>query len=500
MSSNTFRTILRATSIIGGASVINILVGLIRIKIVAVLLGPAGVGLVGLYYSLMQTAGGLAGLGLGNSGTRQVAAGASGGAARLGRVRRALFWGTLVQALAGAALFWLASGWIATWLVGDPARTDEVGWLALGVGLAVAGGAQSALLTGLRRLGDIARVQVGSGILGTVLGVGAIWLWGAEGVIAMVLIAPIVGFVLGHFYASRLDRPASPPDPAMVLLSEWSVMARLGLAFMVSGLVVTMGLLAARVLIQRELGAEALGQFQAAWAIGMSYMGIVLGAMGADYYPRLTAAMSDPAAATQLVNDQTEVALLLSGPVLVAMLGCAPWVVHILYTGEFGPTVEILRWQLLGDILKVMSWPLALVLVAAPAGKTYVLVETLGMAVFVLGVFICMPLIGVRATGVAFLALYITYLPLVWWLGGRRIGFRWTRAVLWQAGLVLGAALTVKLAAWGADMAGAIAGLGLGTGLAIWSLLRLSAASGATGRLAPLARMGERIRGWMTAR
>lgn len=499
MSSNTFRTILRATSIIGGASVINILVGLIRIKIVAVLLGPAGVGLVGLYYNLMQTAGGIAGFGLGNSGTRQVAAGASGGAATLGRVRRALFWGTLVQALVGATLFWLASGWIATWVVGDPARTAEVGWLALGVWLTVAGSAQGALLTGLRRLGDIARVQVGSGILGTMLSVGALWLWGSEWLIAMVLITPVVGFALGQFYVSRLERPAPPPDPARILLSEWSAMARLGLAFMVSGLVVTLGLLATRVLIQRELGTEALGQFQAAWAIGMTYLGVVLGSMGTDYYPRLTAAMSDPNAATRLVNEQTEVALLLCGPVLVAMLGCAPWVVQLLYTAEFGPTVEILRWQLLGDILKVMSWPLAFVLIAAPAGKTYVMVETIGIGVFVLGVFIGMPLIGVTATGVAFLALYVAYLPLVLWLGGRQIGFRWTRAVRWQAGMVLGAALAVQLVARSSDMLGTVAGLGLGTGLGVWSLLRLSAASNATGRLAPLARTGERIRVWMTA-
>jgi len=48
-SSASYRRILKSSSIIGGASFLNIVVGLVRTKILAVLLGPAGVGLVSLY-------------------------------------------------------------------------------------------------------------------------------------------------------------------------------------------------------------------------------------------------------------------------------------------------------------------------------------------------------------------------------------------------------------------------------------------------------------------
>lgn len=501
MSSASYRTILRASSLIGGASAVNILAGLVKMKAAAVLLGPAGVGLIGLYQNLVQTAGSVAGLGVQNAGTRQIAAaGAEGGAAAVGRVRRALFWGTLVQALIGAMLFWLARGWIASGVLDDSDRVTEVAWLALGVALVVASGAQTALLTGLRRTGDIARLRIGSGLLGAVLGVAAIWIWGVEGLLAMVLVAPLVSFALGHLYVARLGQPKGSPEPARTIAREWGAMARLGLAFMISGLATMLGFLTVRVMVQRELGPEALGQFQAAWAIGMTYLGFVLGAMGTDYYPRLTAAMSEPLAAARLVNEQTEVALLLCGPVLVAMLGCAPWVIRLLYSAEFAPAVEILRWQLLGDILKVMSWPLGFILLASGAGKTFVVTESVGIGVFVLGVAVGLPLIGVTATGVAYLGLYLVYLPLVSWLGGQRIGLRWSRPVRLQAGIVMVAAVAVEVAARWSNQAGAAAGLGFGALLGLWSLIRLSAASSATGRLAPLARLGQRMRIWMTTR
>ena len=43
---NSYRQILRSSAIIGGASAINIVIGLVKMKAVALLLGPAGVGIV----------------------------------------------------------------------------------------------------------------------------------------------------------------------------------------------------------------------------------------------------------------------------------------------------------------------------------------------------------------------------------------------------------------------------------------------------------------------
>src|SRR5579871_2044478 len=104
----SYRQILRSTSIIGGASVVNILIGLVRSKAVAVLLGPAGVGLIGLLQNLMQTASSVASLGMSSVGTRQISeAAATGDMAAVAVARRALLLGTILLALIGASVFWL---------------------------------------------------------------------------------------------------------------------------------------------------------------------------------------------------------------------------------------------------------------------------------------------------------------------------------------------------------------------------------------------------------
>lgn len=494
---SSYRTILRSSSIIGASSFFNILSGLGRMKAAALILGPAGVGLVGMYQNLMQTAATVSSLGFGTSGTRQVALSqVAGSAAATGRARRALFWGTLGLALVGAAIFWSASGWIAAHLLRAPGLRGEVAWLSLGVGLTVASGSQAALLTGLRRIGDVARVQVTSGIIGAAIGILAIWLWGPRGLLVMVLVAPVATFLMGHWYVARLERIHDAPTPLRELAAEWGVMASLGGAFMLSAMVTTLGQLAVRSIMARDLGPEALGQFQASWAIGMTYLAFVLTAMGTDYFPRLTATIPDPAAASRMINEQTEVALLLCAPVVLAMLAAAPWVIRLLYSSQFSPAADILRWQLLGDILKVMSWPLGFALIAAGAGKTFVVTESIGMGVFVIGSALATPSVGVTAAGMAFLGMYVCYLPLVFLLVRRRIGFRWTAPVIRQAVALVLAAAGVAGAARVSNFVSAAVGVPLSLGFGVYGFARVVRMAGADSRLGALARILHPVVTW----
>ncbi|MBN8493399.1 MAG: hypothetical protein J0M00_18475 [Burkholderiales bacterium] len=59
--SSSYRQILRSTSIIGGAAALNIGIGLLRMKAVALLLGPAGVGLIGLATNVVALVSNVAG-------------------------------------------------------------------------------------------------------------------------------------------------------------------------------------------------------------------------------------------------------------------------------------------------------------------------------------------------------------------------------------------------------------------------------------------------------
>lgn len=487
----SYRRILRSSSILGGAWFINIAIGLLRTKVLAVLLGPIGVGLTSLYSGLVTTAGAFATMGVGTVGTRQIAEAASKDDVHaLAVARRAMFWGTLLLATVGALVVWSLRVVLAEQVLGSASRSGVVGWLALGVALSVAAASQAALIQGMSRVGDVARLNVFGAILNTVIGIGLIWHWGDAGLVAYVLVGPAANFVLGHFYVSRLPKVAPESVTSQEIVAAWKILLALGLAYVGAEAVGALSQLWIRVYVGRNLGTESLGQYQAAWTISTQYIGFVLMAMAADYYPRLTGVHRDPLASARLVNEQTEIATLLSAPVFIAMMALAPWVLRLLYTASFTPAVEVLRWQVLGDVFKVASWPLGFLILAAGDGKTFFWSECAAWLVLAAFVGIFVPVIGFRATGMASLACYGFYLPLTYWLARKRIGFRWSssvfRSILIVFALCAGVAIISIITKWGM-LIGSLVAAGYGV-FAVGRISHMSDLDGVLGRIGATAR------------
>ena len=491
---SSYGQILRSSSIIGAASVINIALGLLRIKVAAILLGPAGVGMIGLMTSLTSTASAVSGLGFGSVGTRQIAESVGrNDLVAVGAVRRALFWGTMTLALLGAALFWHLRDVFALWVLGDAFLVGDVGWLAIAVGLTVAAASQMALLNGMRQIGNLARLTVLSGLLTTALGIGSLTLWGRDGLVAFIIAAPLSSFLLGHMYVARLPKIQEPRTPIAVLVGQWRVLATLGSAFMLAGLVGTLGQLLVRTMVQKQLGVDNLGYFQAASTISMTYIGFVLTAMGTDFYPRLTAAIQDSVAVNRLVNEQTEIAILLASPVLLAMMGLAPWLIELLYSSSFDVATEVLRLQLFGDVLKVASWPLGFIILAAGDGRKFVLTEAFAVSVFVLLTWFGLPLMGVAATGVAYAAMYTLHLPLMYLLAWRRTRFSWQRHVFMQLIFLFVITLFIYLVTIWSNFFGAVIGVVAALTFSAYTLARLAQIVNISGALGQVAKNSQKL-------
>jgi PST family polysaccharide transporter len=471
---SSYLQIFRSMSIIGGASLITIVVGLFRTKVVALLLGPAGIGLIGLFQSLMTTASVISSFGFGTVGTRQIVeATEKSDDSAIIVTRQTLFWGTLILAFIGSLIFWLLRGILATQVLNDPSMADDVGWLAIGVALTVVTGSQSATLNGLRRIGDLAKINIATAVISTGLGILVLFFLGNRGVLIFVIIMPMASFLLGQWFISRIGRPIGKMLPLSILTVEFGSMVRVGTAFMISGVIFTLGHLLVRALVQRDLGPISLGQFQASMTISITYIGFILNSMTTDYYPRLTSVIHDHDAASRIVNEQTEVALLLIGPFFLAMMGLAPWVVHLFYSSSFDEVAPILRWQVLGNIFKVVSWPLGIVLLSLGDGRTVIFTETLAISIFAASIWFGLPLIGVQSTGVGFLVMYLVYLPVVYWLGRRRIQFKWEPHVFKQFVSLLFLTTLVFLSAYWSELLSCVLGLSAGVLLAFYGIIRL---------------------------
>ena len=463
---STSRGLIRSILVIGSAQAVKIVISIVRMKVLAILLGPSGVGLLSIYNNLQGMVSQTAGLGMGSSGVREIAS-ARGEEATLSRVRRVLFAAHLVQGGLALLAVWLLRVPISTWLFGDGSRATEVGLVGVAILLALLSSAQTALLQGLRRIGDLGRVTVTGALAATVAGLWAVWIWGEAGLIWFLLVQPLATVLVAVYFTRRLPRPSSGRLTPLEIWQVWKPMAKLGVAFMLGGLATTATLLLVRGRISQELGLEAAGHFAAAWGITMTYVGFLLSAMGADYYPRLTEVIHDRTAAIGLMNDQAQLGLAIGGPVLLLLIGCAPWVITLLYSGEFGPAVTLLQWQTVGNVFKLASWALSFSIVAAARAKTFFVMELSFNIVFLILVLTLLPGFGLQITAIAFLLGYIIYFANAWLLTRRINDFRWQPLSLGLLGLHAGLAFALLALALIAPLAAGVAApvLALATGL-----------------------------------
>jgi antigen flippase len=426
---NTYGDILRASSIMGGAQALNYLVGMVRVKIIAVLLGPAGVGLIGLYSSAVGLVGTVTSLGIASSGVREVAL-AHGqddpqAVARTVTVLRRACWAT---GLLGWALSAAAAVPLSRWAFGDTAHAAAIAVLGVTLLLGAISGGQTALLQGVRRIGDLARIQVVAMLLNTVVAIGLYTWLRAEGIVPVLVATAVVSLACSWWFARRVA--LQPVElPWRQTWRETRRLAKLGFAFMWSGLLLAgLGMFTIG-LITRTHGLEAAGHYQAAWALSGMFAAFVLSAMGTDFYPRLTGVINDREAAVQAVNEQTEIGILLALPGLLATLAFGPWILELFYSKKFLPAAELLPWFILGVFGRVMSWPLGFIQLAKGASRVFVLTETTTIALWLGLVVVLVPPFGVVGTAYAFTLVYVFYSLVMLAASRHLIGFRWSRSV-----------------------------------------------------------------------
>jgi PST family polysaccharide transporter len=440
-------------------------------KVAAVVLGPAGVGVIGLLQNLLNAASTLGGLNIGIAGSRQIVSSeAEGGPAAAAVARKTVFITTLILAGVSSAIFLLFSQHLTMIVFGDPRQTANVALLVVALVAIIAAGRQSAILTASRRIGDLARITVLSAAVASVVGSLCVVIWRSDGILPFVLASPLATLAFGWIYVRRLHLERSTVKPSG---ADFAALIRLGLAVTISIFISLCGQLFIRTHIQATMGAPALGQFQAAWTITVVYLAFIFQAMGSDYLPRLTAAIADVTRARKLVADQAEVGMLLAAPVLLTMIGVASWVLTVLYTSEFTPAATLLRWQVLGDLFRLASWPVGFVLLAGGSGRDYTIADVLGTAILVVGTWLLLPTLGLAAPGIGYALMNAFYLAVVTQLVRKRYSIRMAPRVHGIfAGLVASCALTFLVSERN-SFAGAAMGLLGAVAWAVFGLKRL---------------------------
>ena len=370
----SFTRILRSSALMGGAQVVVLAAGFVRAKVIALILGASGVGLIGIFNAFSGNVASFAGWGLGTSGVRLIAgAPDEQKPAKIAAVRRMGWTLSLLGLALALLLFWPVGS--ATFASSQ--YVAEMAIVACAVPCVIASSAWSAVLQASGKVASLAKVQIAGALAGMLLGLPAIFLWGTIGIALSILFAAAVpAFVLWRAARAECQVSAgSSPESA-----DLGRLVKLGGALMLVGWLGQLSAYVVRLAIVRSEGLDAAGYYQAAFAISGSLPGFVFAAMGADFFPRVAAA-KDEEEARQITEKQILAGLLLGVPVIIGLLTLGKLCVHLLYANSFDAAIPLLTWMTWGVFVRIIAWPLGFRLLARGSAKAMITIEGLSAAV-----------------------------------------------------------------------------------------------------------------------
>lgn len=440
--SNSYRHVLKYTSVFGGAQGLNILIGLVRNKCVAIILGPSGMGLMSLLNTASTFISQATNLGISFSAIRRTSEIYDSGDSKslLDYISVIRTWSAVAAALGalaclclGPLLDMLSFSW------GN--HVHHFVLLTPAVAMTALAGGELAILKGTRRLKELVGLQIVSAVLSLLLAVPLFWLFNYKAIVPVISLMALVNF-LPALYVSMLHYPYHTRW-SRESLAKGIPIVKMGVAFTVAAAVASGGDMLVRALLSQYVGLDAVGLFNAAYMITITYSGLVFSSMENDYFPRLSAVNTDNGLVAEVVNRQVEVTLLLMSPLLCLLITILPIAIPLLFSGEFLPVVPMAQTLSLALCFKAVTLPMAYVNLAKGHSRAYMLLECGYSVLFMLGTYISVVWYGLDAVGWAIVIVHaIETLALYVYLR-RRFGVSLSAQSLWgMATILLLAAVT----------------------------------------------------------
>ncbi len=380
---NSFRNILKGTSIFGGVQVFNILISAIRIKFVAVILGPSGMGIAGLFNTASLTIQQFASLGLNLSIVKEIGQ-SKENESRLKDVVAAVRPLILFSALIGALVCLIFPGLLSKATFGSHEFSGGFLLLSAAVFFSIVGSALMSILQGLHAVKRLSKASLIGSLVGLTIGVPLYWLLGTDGIVpAMVVIA--ISTCTWYFLSLRKTLKVAPsPWNKEIHLPVLKKILAMGIILMSNDLFRNLVNYLINVYIRSHGGMDEVGFFQSCNTMTSQYSAIVFTAMAMDYLPRLSATAGDNRKMCEVVNRQIEVVGLLISPIVCAVILLAPIVIEIFQTKSFLIATPLLRLLALAVTVRALMYPLGYIVFAKDNRKLFFWMESIGANVLTL--------------------------------------------------------------------------------------------------------------------
>ena len=407
---NSYNSIIKAIGLFGGAKVFQILINIIKNKIIAVLLGPYGMGISGMITASTSLISTLSGFGLQTSSVRDISqAYTSKNINRTRIIITVLRKLIIITGLIGTIITFFSAKQLSIWSFGNDDFAVAFRIVSVILFFDQLSIGQTVLMQATYHYKFMVKASLIGSFFGLVISIPIYYIWKIDAIAPTIIVASLSNLFFSWFYSRKIPIKSVHLSTKQIYHGG-KTMLTLGLAIALTGVINAGQAYILRIFISNYGNIEDVGFYMAGVSITTSYIGVILTAMASDYSPRLAAVANDNNMFIQVINRQIVLVLIIISPLIIIFISFIKQLTILLFSPHFVVIAGMVEWMMFGMFFRAISWGLSFALVAKGESKIFFLNESIASTYSLLFSILGYRLFGFTGMGIAYCLAYIIYM------------------------------------------------------------------------------------------
>lgn len=432
--SDSYNNIAKSNLVFGGVKLLQVIVNILKTKVVAILLGPFGVGIQTLLISTITTLYQFTNCGIAQSGVREISINNS--SESRSKIIQTLNNLAILLGMIATLICFIFSATISKTVFGN----ESFAWMFKIVSIALLfesiSSSQIAVLQGIRAIRSLAVSSLISSILVVLISIPAYYYFGESAIPSVVAL----GFALPAiiYYLCRRKYFKTPIELSDFSKTHTKSILKLGVALMAGNGIMALFSLCLNTFINLHGSSIDVGYFQAASTCTYSAINILVAILASDFFPRLSAQIENKNKAWEITNTQIDLFFLVLGPIVSIMVIFPNLFIRLLYSSEFLAVSDAVQIMGISLIFRIPWHCFSYIILAKGDKNKYLFIDAiLGNGLFLGSNLLGYYLYGITGIAISFVVSSLFVCIILYITVNRSYGFNLGKNTLISGTLVL---------------------------------------------------------------
>lgn len=364
------KNIIKILFMLGGATFVSLLVTVIKRKLMAIYLGPVGLGIYAQVFNYFNLTTIIASFGLSQGITTFIARNnrASVSKSEMNTILNSAMSISFFLSVIIILVTILFSKTVSILVLNNSSIYYLLIFVSIGIPFQVFGESLLSYLQGMKRIKKISLASASISILGLLVSIPLIIYFGIFGaVISTILLAIITFIIYIYFCRGSLGFKfllETFKFFKIVKSHYFPKLFKFGLLRFIQSTLTLLTFFIMRTIIIKKIGVASNGIYEAVYTFSLLYLPFLSNLLWSYSYPEYCQA-EDNITLSKVVNKFLRLSLTITFPIIAILILARPILVEkVIFTEQFGPAIKLMPIRFLVDLLIVINWSFSVVLLA----------------------------------------------------------------------------------------------------------------------------------------